>query len=49
MTDAVLHDWEAELKILLDTIRNHPSRDLTHERERVVVLTKLIAEYVKKD
>ena len=42
MTDASVEQWEKELQVLLERIRTHPSTDLTHERERVVVLEKLI-------
>jgi hypothetical protein len=44
MSDASMEQWEKELKVLLDLIETHPSRDLTQERERVVVLHKLISE-----
>jgi hypothetical protein len=45
MTDASIGAWGSELKVLLDKIRNHPSADLTAERQRVIVLEKLIADY----
>jgi hypothetical protein len=36
-------EWEKELRILLDKVQNHPSADLTAERERIVLLNTLIA------
>jgi hypothetical protein len=47
MSDASIVEWEKELRVLLDLIEAHPSRDLTQERERVVVLEKLISERSK--
>lgn len=44
MTDTTRSEWEKELKVLLEQIRNHPSADLTRERERAVLLTRLIGE-----
>jgi len=52
MTDAITQhssaqagtaEWEKELRILLDRVQTKPSADLTAERERIVVLNKLIA------
>lgn len=45
MTDASIKAWESELRTLLEKIRAHPSADLTAERQRAVVLEKLIADY----
>lgn len=42
MTDASVEQWEKELRVLLEHIRTHPSAVTTQERERVVVLEKLI-------
>lgn len=42
MTDRMAEQWEKERRVLLDTIQNHPSQDLEHERERLVVLNKLL-------
>lgn len=42
MTDASVEQWEKELRVLLEHIRTHPSAATTQERERVVVLEKLI-------
>ena len=47
MTDAILEEWEKELKVLLGIIQEHPSRDTTKERDRVVILQKMIAEREK--
>lgn len=47
MTDASIAAWNSELKALLERISTHPSHDLTQERERVVVLEKMIADYEK--
>lgn len=38
-----LAEWEKELRVLLGLIQSQPSKDLTQERERIVVLNKLIA------
>lgn len=35
--------WEKELRALLDQLQAHPSRDATAERQRIAVLTNLIA------
>jgi hypothetical protein len=45
MSDASIAAWESELKALLERIRTHPSADLTAERQRAVVLEKLIGDY----
>jgi hypothetical protein len=42
MTDTHLKDWEKELQVLLGLIQAHPSQDMTRERDRIVVLNKLI-------
>ena len=42
MTDASVEQREKELRVLLEHIRTHPSAAMTQERERVVVLEKLI-------
>lgn len=44
MTDSVANEWRKELRILLDHIDTHPSHDLTAQRDRVVVLNKLLGE-----
>jgi len=43
MSEAYSAQWDKELKILLDKVAAHPSADLAAERERIVVLQKLIA------
>lgn len=43
MSEAYSDQWDKELKILLDKVAEHPSADLAEERERIVVLQKLIA------
>ena len=42
-----LAEWEKELRVLLGLIQSQPSKDLTKERERIVVLNKLIAAQAK--
>lgn len=42
MTDHVA-DWNKELRVLLDQMQTRPSADWAAERERVRVLTTLIA------
>jgi len=44
MTESTVTEWEKELKVLLEQIRTHPSADLTRERERAALLTRLIGE-----
>ena len=44
MTDTTRTEWEKELKVLLEQIRTHPSADMDRERERVTLLTRLLAE-----
>jgi hypothetical protein len=44
MTESNRAEWEKELQILLEQIRDHPSADLGRERARVTVLTKLLGE-----
>ena len=44
MTDTIAAEREKELRVLLEQIRTHPSADMTKERERVTLLTKLLAE-----
>ena len=41
--------WEKELRVLLDQIQAHPSRDATAERQRIAVLKNLIATKSKVD
>lgn len=43
MIATTLKDREQELRSLLDQISNHPERDWTLERERVLVLQRMIA------
>lgn len=45
MTDTIPQEWEKELRVLLDKIEAHPSADLSQERQRVVVLQKLISDH----
>jgi len=45
MTDGSVKDWQAELRVLLDTISSHPSADLAEQRQRVVVLRQLLANH----
>ncbi|AYJ84808.1 hypothetical protein D3Y57_01595 (plasmid) [Sphingomonas paeninsulae] len=47
MTDSLYDQWLKELKILLDKIEHHPSADLDVERDRVAVLTTLIAKHAR--
>ena len=42
MSDAITAEREKELGILLDRIRTHPTADLSRERERAALLTRLI-------
>jgi hypothetical protein len=44
MPDSVYEQWQKELKVLLDIIEQHPSADLSVERDRVAVLNTLIAK-----
>lgn len=44
MATTMMEEWEKERRVLLDTIQNHPSQDLEQERERLVVLNKLLEE-----
>ncbi len=44
MADMMIEQWEKERRVLLDTIQNHPSQDLGQERERLVLLNKLLEE-----
>ncbi len=46
MTDTIPQEWEKELRVLLEKIESHPSADLSEERQRVVVLQKLIADHI---
>ncbi|MDB5704435.1 MAG: hypothetical protein JWN66_1551 [Sphingomonas bacterium] len=41
--------WEKELRLLLDQLQAHPSRDATVERQRIAVLKNLIATRGKID
>ncbi len=43
MTPVTIEDRKKELRVLLDNIRTHPSRDWTEARQRVVVLQEMIA------
>ena len=43
MTPVTIEDRKKELRVLLDNIQAHPSRDWTEARERVVVLQEMIA------
>ena len=45
MTDASIQAWESEAKALVEKLRTHPSSDHTEDRQRLVVLAKLIADY----
>jgi hypothetical protein len=45
MSDTNEVEWSKELRTLLDKIQSNPSQDLTRERERVVVLNKLLAAH----
>jgi hypothetical protein len=47
MTGSFAGEWRKELSLLLAHIESHPSHDLTAQRERVVVLRKLLAGEVK--
>ena len=49
MTGQTITAWESELKVLLEQIRSHPSADLAQQRERVVLLEKLIADFRKNE
>jgi|APDee1175537692_1029409.scaffolds.fasta_scaffold130152_1 hypothetical protein len=44
MAEVNMNDWEKELQILLRSVQDHPSRDMTVERNRINVLNKLIAD-----
>lgn len=43
MIETTLKDREQELRSLLDQIASHPERDWAMERERVLVLQRMIA------
>lgn len=47
MSDSLYDQWLKELKVLLDKIEHHPSADLSVERDRVAVLTTLIAKHAR--
>lgn len=47
MTDASIQAWESEMKALLERLRSHPSSDHTEDRQRLVVLEQLIADYYR--
>ncbi|MFA7587265.1 MAG: hypothetical protein WCY11_13895 [Novosphingobium sp.] len=49
MTSSHITAWESEFKALLETIRSHPSRDLSEERARAAVLEKLIADHYRNN
>jgi hypothetical protein len=44
---SVFEQWQKELQVLLAKIEQHPSADLTVERDRVAVLNALIAKRSK--
>jgi hypothetical protein len=44
MTDTLVEQWEKEQRLLRELIQNNPSADLDEKRDRLAVLTKLIAE-----
>lgn len=48
MADVMVEQWEKERRVLLDTIQNHPSQDLEQERDRLVVLNKLLQDHGKQ-
>lgn len=43
MTEGLENEWEKELRVLLQLVEAHPSADMSRERERIVVLQKLLA------
>ena len=43
MSEISTEQWEKELRVLLDQLQAHPSRDATAERQRIAVLKNLIA------
>jgi hypothetical protein len=49
MSELNTESWEKELRVLLDRIQAHPSRDATEERQRIAVLKNLIATKGKVD
>jgi hypothetical protein len=44
MTDTLVEQWEKEQRLLRELIQDHPSADMDEKRDRLAVLTKLIAE-----
>lgn len=48
MSNNNVAEWRKELRILLDKVQAQPSADLTQERERIVLLNKLIEPYHEK-
>ena len=44
MEDATLTEWTKELNVLLQLVQSKPSADLERERERIIVLNRLIAD-----
>jgi hypothetical protein len=48
MTVDARNEWEKELSILLDKVKNHPSADLSAERERIGVLQQLMRAEAKE-
>jgi hypothetical protein len=43
MDDTIMSEWKKELRVLLDLVQSRPSADLDEQRDRIVVLQKLIA------
>lgn len=43
MTPVTIEDRKKELRTLLAQMRDHPSRDWSAERQRVIVLQEMIA------
>lgn len=47
MQPVTIDDRKRELRALLDKIRTHPSQDLSAERQRVVILNRMIASHAR--
>jgi hypothetical protein len=43
-TESNRADWWKELQVLLRKIQSHPTQDCTAERDRIVVLNKLMSK-----
>jgi hypothetical protein len=43
MSQGLESEWEKELRVLLQLVESHPSADMARERDRIVVLQKLLA------